>query len=48
MGYFLVGYNILEQDVKRALKLKDSVNKQEYFKFNSIKVLDISVIEVML
>jgi hypothetical protein len=48
MSYILVGYNIIEQDLERALKLKDSINKQEYFKFNSIKVLDISVIEVML
>lgn len=42
MSYFLVGYNILEQDVKRALSMKSGVNKYkyEYFRFDSVKVLD--------
>lgn len=42
MSYFLVGYNILEQDVKRALSMKSGVNKYkyEYFMFDSVKVLD--------
>lgn len=42
MSYFLVGYNILEQDVKRALSMKGGVNKYkyEYFRFDSVKVLD--------
>lgn len=42
MSYFLVGYSILEQDVKRALSMKGGVNKYkyEYFRFDSVKVLD--------
>ena len=42
MSYFLVGYNILEQDVRRALSMRSGVNKYkyEYFRFDSVKVLD--------
>lgn len=47
MSYFLVGYNILEQDLERVLKLKSSVDKSEYFKFNSIKVLDTTDFSVL-
>lgn len=32
MGYFLVGYNILEQDTKRALRMK---SEQAYIKMST-------------